>query len=169
MYMDVCPFCCESMKPSDHGLKCDCSLHYVHRNSTNMNQVKYTNRLSSPSCWSCIACNELHFPFNHILDDTTFISALPVNDIDFTNFNLLSSLVFVPFEFNDEPMYMPGNESNPDINFFNQLSYNCNVNCNYYLEDGFNQSISDMNIVKQDFFLFFLWTSEVSELIWMKC
>ena len=23
---------------------------------------------------------------------------------------------------------MPGNESDPDINFFNQLSYNCNVN-----------------------------------------
>ena len=44
---------------------------------------------------------------------------------------------------------------NPDINFFNQLSYNCNVNSNYYLEDNFNQSISDMNIVKQGYFSFF--------------
>ena len=153
--MNTCSICCKSIKPSDHSLKCDCCLHYVHRNCTNMNQDEYTNRQSSTSCWSCIACNELNFPFNHILDDNTFISALPANDLDFTNLNLLSSLVFVPFEFNDEPMYMPGNESDPDINFFNQLSYNCNVNSNYYLEDNFNQSISDMNIVKQDYFSFF--------------
>ena len=83
------------------------------------------------------------------------MSVLPVNDLDFTNLNLLSSLVFVPFEFNDEPMYMPGNESDPDVNFFNQLSYSCSVNSNYYLEDGFNQRISDMNIVKQEYFSFF--------------
>ena len=48
-------------------------------------------------------------------------------------------------------------------------SYNCAVNSNYYLEDNFNQSISYMNVVKQDYFSFFIWTSEVSEPIWIKC
>ena len=134
-----------------------------------MNQDEYTNRGSSPSCWSYITYNELNFPFNNILDDNVFISALLVNDLDFTNFNLLSSLAFVPFEFNDESMYITGKEFDPDINFVNQLSYNCNVNSNYHIEDGFNQSISDMNIVKQDYFSFFIWTSEVSVLIWIKC
>ena len=156
MYMNTCSICCKSIKPSDHGLICDCCLHYVHRNCTNMNQDEYTNRQSSTSYWSCIAYNDLNIPCHHILelDDNAFISALPVND--FTNLNLLSSLVLMPSEFNDEPMYMPGNESDPDINFFNQRSYNCAVNSNYYLEDNFNQSISYMNVVKQDYFSFFI-------------
>ena len=64
------------------------------------------------------------FPFNHILDETEFMSALPVNDLDYINFISMSKLLFVAFEFNENPSYIPGFEYDPDIHFFNSLRPN---------------------------------------------
>ena len=50
------------------------------------------------------------FPFNHILDDTAFLSALPASDLDYINLNSISKLLFAPFEFNEDPSYIPGFE-----------------------------------------------------------
>ena len=57
------------------------------------------------------------FPFNHILDETEFISALPVNDIDHVNLNSISKLFFVPFAFNEDLYYIPGFEYDPVMIF----------------------------------------------------
>ena len=53
------------------------------------------------------------FPFNHILDETESMSALPANDLDYVNLNSMSKLLFVPFEFNEDPSYIPGFEYDP--------------------------------------------------------
>ena len=82
-----------------------------------MNRAEYHASQSTTIPWSCIICNESTFPFNHILDETEFIPALPVNDIDHVNLNSISKLLFVPSEFNEDPYYIPGFEYDSDVNF----------------------------------------------------
>ena len=95
------------------------------------------------------------FPFNHILDETEFLPALPANDLDYVNLNSMSKLLFVPFEFDEDPSYIPGFEYDPDIHFFNQISQNINFNSNYYLEDGFKSCVSEMSTNNYIYFLLF--------------
>ena len=74
------------------------------------------------------------FPFNHILDETELIFALPVSDIDYGNLNSISKLLFVPFELNEDPSYTQGLQKyDSDVNFSNEISQNVNVNAIYYL------------------------------------
>ena len=95
------------------------------------------------------------FPFNHILDETEFVSALPVNDIAHVNLNSISKLLFVPFEFNEDPHYIPGFEYDPDVNLFNEISQNINFNANYYLENGFKKCVIEMQTNNANFFSLF--------------
>ena len=64
------------------------------------------------------------FPFNHILDETKFMSALQANDLDYANLSSKSKLLFVPFECSEDPSFIPGFEYDPDIHFFKQISQN---------------------------------------------
>ena len=74
------------------------------------------------------------FPFNHILDETELISALPVSDIDYGNLNPISKLLFVPIELNEDASYTQGFQKyDPDVNFFNEVSQNINFNANYWV------------------------------------
>ena len=150
--MDTCPVCCKVVNSSSHRLKCDCCFHYVHLNCTYMDRNEYLLCQSETYPWSCIICNENMFPFNHILDDTEFMSALPANDLDYINLNSISKLLFVPFEFNEDPSYIPGFEYDPDIHFFNQMSQNITFNSNYYSEEGFKKYVSERNINNFNFF-----------------
>ena len=95
------------------------------------------------------------FPFNHILDETEFISALPVNDIDHANLNPISKFLFVTIEFNEDPYYIPSVEYDPDVYFLNEISQNINFNANYYLEDGFKKCVTEMQTNNANFFSLF--------------
>ena len=120
-----------------------------------MNRAEYQVSQSTTFPWSCIICNESMFPFNHILDETEFISALPVNDIDHVNLNSISKLLFVPFEFNEDPYFIPGFKYDPDVNFFNEISQNINFNANYYLKDGFKKCVTEMQTNNASLFSLF--------------
>ena len=117
----------------------------LHLNCTNMKRDEYKIYQCMTYPWSWIICNENMFPFNYILDETEFMSALPANDLDYVSPNSMSKLLFVPFEFNEDPSYIPGFKYNPDIHFFNQISLNINFNSNYYLEDVFKNCVSEMS------------------------
>ena len=144
-HMDTCPVCCKAMTSTSYRLKYDSCLHYVHLNCTNMNRDEYQIYQCMTYPWSWIICNENMFPSNYILDETKFMSALPANDLDYVNPNSMSKLLFVPFEFNEDPSYIPGFKYNPDIHFFNQISLNINFNSNDYLEDVFKNCVSEMS------------------------
>ena len=121
-----CSVCNKRVSPPAHILKCDCCLNYIHLNCTDLNKDEYCSMLNISSAWSCIVCNEQNFPFNGILDDYEFECSLPKNDLDFINLRAISESAFVPFEFNDEPMYLPGSDLDPDLNYFNQFSATLN-------------------------------------------
>ena len=53
----------------------------------------------------------------------------------------LSELVFHPFELNDDNN-SPWFDIDPDLNFYNQIDHAVS-NCNYYMEDMFNESMKE--------------------------
>ena len=161
--MDTCPICCKVVS-SSHRLKCDCCFHYVHLNCTNMDRNEYLLCQSDTYPWSRIICNENMFPFNHILDDTEFMSALPANDLDYITLNSISKLLFVPFDFNEDPSYIPGFEYDPDIHFFNQMSQNITFNSNYYSVEGFKKCFSEKILTIRISSYYVIWILEVQQI-----
>ena len=104
-----------------------------------MKKTDIDTLLTSQRSWSCIHCNENNFPFNNIIDEPDFISALPI-EINHDIYNILKSdKLFNLFDMNDtEENVMPlENDVAPDNNYFNELSTASNINCNYYLETDF--------------------------------
>ena len=73
-----------------------------------MSRNEYEECQSTAYPWSCIVRNENLFPFKHIVDDTEFISTLPVNHLEYINLNTMSELLFFHGEFNEDPLYIPG-------------------------------------------------------------
>ena len=55
-------------------LKCDCCLHYVHRNRTSLLSDDLNHMINHNGSWSCIRCNENNFAFNHIIEDECFFN-----------------------------------------------------------------------------------------------
>ena len=96
-------------------------------------------------CWSCINWNVHLFPFNHIHDDADFLRPYCM-DLNEQNYGkLLSDKIFVPFELNeDETLLVPDVDVDPDFNFFNQCSLQSNIQCKYYLGDGFSKYTANL-------------------------
>ena len=64
-------------------------------------------------------------------------------------------LLFVPFEFYEDPYCIPYFEYDPDVNLFNEISQNTNFNATYYLEDGFKKCVTEMQTDNANFFSLF--------------
>ena len=75
--------------------------------------------------------------------------------MDFINLRAISESAFVPFEFNDEPMYLPGSDLDPDLNYFNQFSATLNSGSKYYLSEEFNNMLTNQSIVNDQYFSLF--------------
>ena len=139
----LCSLCCRHVPSNARILKCDCCLKYIHRNCTNLDNNEITEIITKKRYWSCINCNELNFPFNHIIDNTEFSSVIPANVGNELYNKVTNNDIFNPFECNEE--IYPTEDVDPDTNFFNQYSSLSNLNSNYYLESGFNKYISGTN------------------------
>ena len=57
-------------------------------------------------------------------------------------FHEMNSRVFVPFEINQDSN-TPFTEIDPDLQFYTESNYMHNMNCDYYLEDTFNDYFSE--------------------------
>ena len=66
----------------------------------------------------------------------------------------LDQYVFNPFELNDDNLNLPNFDSDPDLQYFNDMTYVSNIhNCNYYLEDDFERKISNFKCIEERFSL----------------
>ena len=134
-----CSLCNKVITKHSYRLQCaNCKCSY-HLNCLNCTREEY-QVLKIEADWYCLWCNESILPFNHIEHDVTFRQSL----LEFyctvhTNvLKDLSNLAFIPFEFNDEHSSTPLFDINPDYHFFNEYNSCITGNCNYYLEDSFN-------------------------------
>ena len=108
----------------------------------NRNDSLYLKR--EENVWFCTKCSENMFPFNHIYDDTDFMSVLSEGFIVENTLPLEAILdqskIFSPFELNegtDSPLL----NADPDIEFYQNQCSNVLHSCDYYVEDSFNKKV----------------------------
>ena len=91
--------------------------------------------------WYCPTCMKSIFVYNHYDDDDEFLSAILEGVIDSTaRFHEMNSQIFYPFEIN-EFINTSLAETDPDIQFYSENNYIRNSNCDYYLEETFNNNL----------------------------
>ena len=94
-------------------------------------------------------CTRDIFPFNQTEEDEEFLeflSELQENDL-LIPLNILidQNKSFTPFELNED-LNLPLIDSDPDVQFYNNQCNNSLHSCDYYLEDSFNNKVSDLNL-----------------------
>ena len=150
--MAKCNICAKRVLSHSCHLQCSYCQDLVHVNCLpfiSRYDTLYTERSSNR--WLCTSCSRSVFPYNHFEDDADFFDALSENwyvgiKLSYADFQ---DKVFVPFELNvDEksPLF----DKDPDINFYNTV-HNVNMeNCNYYVEDTFNDKCSQLSITSKN-------------------
>ena len=131
---DKCPICSRSMLSHARKVKCFICCYYYHMKciSLDPNDLSYIelNRTS----WYCCNCITAIFPFNHIENNELFISEVNSMDFELKTIEDLSTKLFNPFEINNDDIYYPLCDIDPDAHYFNKLNAHISQNCNYYYE-----------------------------------
>ena len=78
--------------------------------------------------WYCTACVQSILPFNHFNDDDDFKEALNECFYEFTANIHVNDRILDVFDYNDDNDNSPMLDIDPDNNFYNQ----CSKQCNYY-------------------------------------
>ena len=58
-------------------------------------------------------------------------------DFELKTIEDLSTKLFNPFEINNDDIYYPLCDIDPDAHYFNELNVHISQNCNYYYENSF--------------------------------
>ena len=99
----------------------------------NHNDVTYLSGLSY--CWICMQCNSDILPFNNLESDDMFIEALYELTSDGSiDLSKIKDLIFNPFTLN-ENNNVPLFETDPDINFYNQIGATMSSCSEFVFED----------------------------------
>ena len=146
--MAVCNICIKRVLPHSYFLECKsckCKVHIRCLRMVNRDDPLYLNR--NENVWFCTKCSEDIFPFNHIYDDSDFMSALSesfiVENILPLEVILNQSRMFSPFELNESP-HSPFLDADPDIQFYQNQCNNILHSCDYYVEDTLNNKLSKL-------------------------
>ena len=87
--------------------------------------------------WYCPCCVKYTFSYNHIDDDCHCAILEGVSDCAFC-LQEMNSKVFTPFEINDR-LDTPFGDIDPDMQYYTDMNYVQNMQCNYYIEGFFNK------------------------------
>ena len=127
-----------------YALTCNLCSYPIHRNCTLFTNDVYNDCVKTGSQdWTCRICAEPIFPFNHIVVDDVFQSALLelFSDCCLLDPDYLQPKMFDLFNLNDEKDYIPCTDIDPDSCYYNELSFSIQKNSNYHHEDSFNHSL----------------------------
>ena len=132
-----------------HAYKLTCSLcqqtcHLKCLPRVSRNDSIYQDKACS--IWYCPPCSQSIFPFNHYDEDDLFYDALnelrtvrPTVPLEVIN---NQHTVFNPFDINEDAD-LQIHDIDPDLNFYNSHQ-NTILQCDYYIEDSFNQKVSNL-------------------------
>ena len=134
--MDNCPTCQRHVLPHAIQVKCSTCHRIYHMKciSLNLNDQSYIQ--ANRNTWYCVSCITTCFPFNHIENDDTFKVEISNLDIESKDIESLSQLLFNPFELNNDDIYSPLCDRDPDVNYYDLLETHVQQ-CNYYFENSF--------------------------------
>ena len=139
--MDNCPICSRSVLPHAKKVKCAVCYCYYHIKCISLNHEDQNYIELNSFSWYCCNCLSKIFPFNHIEGDDIFISEINNMDIDTKTIESLSENLFYPLELNNDDIYSPLCDVDPDANYFNELNAHISQNCNYCHEHSFSTII----------------------------
>ena len=150
MTMDNCKICDRRILRHAKILKCCACSNMYHLKCLPMvspHDSIYVNRESSH--WLCICCASENFPFNHLTDESVFLESLSESWVSCKDvpYARLQEMAFNPFELNIDNPNLPNFDSDPDIQYFYDMTCIDNTNrCEYYLEDRFNKEVENNDI-----------------------
>ena len=150
-----CVKCAKRILSHSKQLKCCVCRSLTHSTCLNLTTQEY-DVLKNDATWTCINCNSVFFPFNSLVDDREFHISLSkfFSDLSDDTIDILTSMVFNPFEMNDSD-YVPNTmDTDPDLNFYNELSCKLMSSSNYFTEDHFNSFIKEKQITENNFSMF---------------
>ena len=156
MPVEKSPTCDKRVLSHSKVLRCSLCYKQYHRQCLPLvseDDYIYLNHSISP--WYCIPCSSEMFPFNHIVEETEFRYVLSENYFDNVSISLeqINTMLFNPFDVNEDTIYSPLTDADPDFNFYNTINSISN-NCDYYLEDSFKEKTINIRTNSDRFSLF---------------
>ena len=118
MIMDKCPVC--SKHVLQHAKQISYCIRFTkfHMKCLSLKPEDHDYLQVNAATWYCVKCTSELFPFNHFVDDDTFVLEANQIDVGTKTIESLSELIFNPFELNDDASYYPLGDIDPDANFF---------------------------------------------------
>ena len=119
--MDNCSTCQRHVLPHAMQVKCSTCHRIYHMKciSLNLNDQSYIQ--ANRNTWYCVSYITTCFPFNHIENDDTFKVEISNLDIESKDIESPSQLLFNPFELNNDDIYSPLCDIDPDVNYYDLL------------------------------------------------
>jgi hypothetical protein len=117
---------------------CIKSYHYLCLNYENRPPV---NNIEN---WSCLKCNVENFPFNCLENEIEFRCIISNNNIDDEFMKLNNYLLdYFPTELNDINNDILTEDFDPEVNYYNDFTYNLTENNKYHNSDSFNTLVKN--------------------------
>ena len=114
-------------------VKCSLCRYSWHKNCLpNFSDTDYEYALDEDNSWSCPLCLTDIFPFNGIEDNATFTQAIINPNNSAVDIDLLNSMLYDPFESNDNDSEFFFDDIDPDRNFLDEVRGRTMRNCKYF-------------------------------------
>ena len=141
--MDKCLICSRFFLPHARKVQCAICTYLYHIKCISLDPENLSYIELNRSSWYCCDCITQIFSFNHIEHDELFISEVNSFDLELETIEALSAKLFNPFEINNDEIYYPLWDIDPDAHYFNELNADISQNCNYYYEHSFSSVIQN--------------------------
>ena len=141
MNMDKCPICSRSILSHARKINWFICCFYYHMKCISLDPNDLSNIELNRSSWYCCNCITAIFPFIHIANNELFIFEVNSMDFELKTIEDLSVKLFNPFEINNDDIYYPLCDIDPDAHYFNELNAHISQNCNYYYGHSFSSVI----------------------------
>ena len=128
-----CKICTKRTWRHEHVTICSSCSSPIHNKclpTYSVTDIEYASNVSNS--WTCPPCLQQLFPFNSIDANSDILEAInnPINlTIDLEHLN---SMIFDPFNINDENSEGPLSDIDPDQNLLREVRGTAIQNCKYY-------------------------------------
>ena len=118
----------------------------VHRGCIPLTRDEYDDMKVTENTWICMCCSQSIFPFNHIIDDDSFIAEMSqyYQDIPYIVQCINENMTFNPFSIDDIDENIQLFSCDPDINFYNSFSQQISQCSKYYSIESFNEKVDGL-------------------------
>jgi hypothetical protein len=140
----ICKLCCKGIRGHENFTKCTSCFFLLHNRclpNYSATDIEYASNVDNS--WTCPPCLQQIFPFSNIDANSSIIEAIN-NPINLTiDLEQLESMVFDPFNTNDDNSEGPLSDIDPDQNFLNDIRGTAIQNCKYFYSSDLIENLND--------------------------